>query len=197
MVYEHRTFDRVYLGRHGSKIEPPTRPAMIRVLFVCLGNICRSPTAQGVFESLAAAEGLGDAIGADSAGTAAYHIGLPPDDRATAAALRRGVDLGNYQARQVVAQDFHDFHLVLAMDRSNYGAMTGIVPAGKEDRLGMFLDFAPELAIDEVPEPYYGGGGGFERVLDMCEKASRGLLAHIRREYAGALTLPSARHGQP
>ncbi len=164
---------------------------MIRVLFVCLGNICRSPTAQGVFESLAAAEGLSDAIGADSAGTAAYHIGLPPDVRATAAALRRGIDLTKYRARQVVGQDFHDFHLVLAMDRSNYGAMTGIMPAGKEDRLGMFLHFAPELAIDEVPDPYYGGGGGFERVLDIIEAGSRGLLNHIRTQYAGSLIAPS------
>ncbi len=163
---------------------------MIRVLFVCLGNICRSPTAQGVFESLIAAEGLGNAIGADSAGTGAYHLGQPPDHRATAAAALRGIDLSNYRARQVMGQDFHDFHLVLAMDRSNQVAMTGIVPKGREDRLGMFLDFAPELAIDEVPDPYYGGGGGFERVLDIIEAGSRGLLSQIRTQYAGSLIAP-------
>ena len=169
---------------------------MIRVLFVCLGNICRSPTAQGVFESLIAAEGLEDVIGADSAGTGTYHLGQPPDDRAAAAAALRGIDLSRYRARQVTIEDFHDFHLVLAMDRSNHDALSRIVPAGKEDRLRMFLDFAPGLGIDEVPDPYYGGEGGFEEMLDIIEAGGRGVLAHIRTQYAGSLTPPSARKPQ-
>jgi protein-tyrosine phosphatase len=160
---------------------------MIRVLFVCLGNICRSPSAQGVFESLIEAEGLSGVIGADSAGTAAYHIGEPPDARATAAAALRGIDLGPYRARQVMREDFHDFDLVLAMDRANHAAMARIVPEGREGRLRLFLDFAPEIAIDEVPDPYYGGEDGFERVLDMVEAASRGVLAHIRAEHRDQL----------
>ncbi len=168
---------------------------MIRVLFVCLGNICRSPTAQGVFESLIEDQGLGATVGADSAGTGAYHLGQPPDGRAIAAAALRGIDLSRYRARQVMAQDFHDFDLVLAMDRSNHGAMTGIVPEGKEGRLRLFLDFAPELGIDDVPDPYYGGTGGFERVLDIIEAANRGLLAHIRTRYAGQPMPPATPQG--
>jgi protein-tyrosine phosphatase len=156
---------------------------VIRVLFVCLGNICRSPTAQGVFESLIKDQGLGDTVTADSAGTGAYHLGQPPDGRATAAAALRGIDLSRYRARQVVMEDFHDFDLVLAMDRSNHGAMSRIVPDGRADRLGMFLDFAPDLGIDDVPDPYYGGEGGFERVLDIIEAGSRGLLTHIRARH--------------
>jgi protein-tyrosine phosphatase len=126
---------------------------MIKVLFVCMGNICRSPTAQGVFEHLIAAEGLAHAVAADSAGTTAYHVGQPPDNRATQAAAKRGVDLTGYRARQVGADDFHAFNLVLAMDRDNFGAMGRIVPAERRERLRMFLDFAPALSFDDVPDP--------------------------------------------
>ena len=160
---------------------------MIKVLFVCMGNICRSPTAQGVFEQLIAAEGLAHAIAADSAGTAAYHIGHPPDGRTAAAAAKRGVDLTNYRARQVGADDFHAFDLVLAMDRDNFGAMGRILPAERRERLRMFLEFAPSLGIHDVPDPYYGGADGFERVLDMIEAGSRGVLSHIRSEMGDSL----------
>jgi protein-tyrosine phosphatase len=160
---------------------------MIKVLFVCMGNICRSPTAQGVFENLIAAEGLAHAVAADSAGTSAYHIGHPPDGRAAAAAAKRGINLTAYRARQVTLTDFHDFHLVLAMDRDNFGAMKRIVPPGRRERLRMFLEFVPALGIEDVPDPYYGGADGFERVLDMIEAGSRGVLTHIRSEFGASL----------
>jgi protein-tyrosine phosphatase len=160
---------------------------MIKVLFVCMGNICRSPTAQGVFEQLIAAEGLAHAVAADSAGTSAYHLGSPPDGRAAAAAAKRGVDLTVYRARQVEMADFLDFHLVLAMDRDNFGALQRIVPPGREARLRMFMEFAPALGVDDVPDPYYGGADGFERVLDMIEAGSRGVLAHIRAPFGESL----------
>lgn len=160
---------------------------MIKILFVCMGNICRSPTAQGVFESLAAAEGLAHAVAADSAGTTDYHRGCPPDGRAAGAAAKRGVDLSGYRARQVSAEDFHDFHLVVAMDRDNFRVLERIAPPGLESRLHLFLEFAPEFGIDDVPDPYYGGAGGFERVLDMIEAGSLGLLAHLRAEHGDLL----------
>ncbi len=160
---------------------------MIKVLFVCMGNICRSPTAQGIFEHLIAAEGLAHAVAADSAGTTAYHLGNPPDGRATQAAAKRGVDLTGYRARQVQPADFHDFDLVLAMDRDNFRSLEPIVPPGGEARLRMFLEFAPTLGIDDVPDPYYGAGDGFERVLDMVEAGAHGLLAHIRTEFGSSL----------
>ena len=160
---------------------------MIKVLFVCMGNICRSPTAQGVFEQLIAAEGLTHGIGADSAGTTAYHLGQAPDGRAAAVAAARGVDLTGYRARQVEAADFHAFDLVLAMDRDNFAAMERIVPRERAPRLRMFLEFAPGLGIDDVPDPYYGGTDGFERVLDIIEAGSQGVLAHIRAEFGDSL----------
>lgn len=160
---------------------------MIKILFVCMGNICRSPTAQGVFEQLIAAEGLAHAVAADSAGTGAYHVGQPPDRRAAAAAAIRGVDLTGYRARQVKVADFHDFDLVLAMDRDNFAAMERLVPPGRDERLRMFLEFAPSLGIGDVPDPYYGGGDGFERVLDLIEAGSRGVLAHIRDAFGESL----------
>ncbi len=161
---------------------------MIKVLFVCLGNICRSPTAQGVFESMVGAAGLGRALGADSAGTHGYHIGKPPDARATEAAARRGIDLTRYRARRAEAADFETFDLILAMDRENRRALERLVPEGRRDRLRLFLDFAPETGLRDVPDPYYGGRDGFERVLDLIEAGSRGLLAEIRRDYADRLS---------
>ncbi len=160
---------------------------MIKVLFVCMGNICRSPTAQGVFEHLVAAEGLAHAVAADSAGTTAYHLGNPPDGRATQAAAKRGINLTGYRARQVQAADFHEFDLVLAMGRDNFRDMEPMVPTGYEARLRMFLEFAPGLGIDDVPDPYYGVGDGFERVLDMVEAGCHGLLAHIRATFGKSL----------
>jgi protein-tyrosine phosphatase len=156
---------------------------MVKVLFVCMGNICRSPTAQGVFEFLVNSEELSHAITIDSAGTYAYHIGELPDARARSAALKRGIDLGNQRARRVTESDFREFDYVLAMDRENYDDLEAICPSEQTGKLRLFLDFAPELGVREVPDPYYGGSNGFERVLDLIEHASRGLLAAIRRQH--------------
>lgn len=155
---------------------------MIKVLFVCTGNICRSPTAEGVFRALVAAEGLAGHVATDSAGTHAYHVGEPPDGRSTAAALRRGIDLSDLRARKVRASDYAEFDLVLAMDRGHADILRRQCPVDLAGRVRLFLDFAPDLGIKDVPDPYYGGGDGFERVLDMIEAGSAGLLSHIRRD---------------
>jgi protein-tyrosine phosphatase len=156
---------------------------MVKVLFVCMGNICRSPTAQGVFEHLVRAEALLDSIKADSAGTYAYHVGEIPDERARAAAMKRGIDLGEQRARRVSDSDFTEFDHILAMDRDNYDDLLSICPPTQTGKLRLFLDFAPELGLQEVPDPYYGGITGFERVLDLIEQAARGLLTDIRRQH--------------
>lgn len=154
---------------------------VVRVLFVCMGNICRSPTAQGVFRKLLQQEGLEEIIETDSAGTHAYHAGEPPDRRAQVTALRRGIDLSDLRARRVESEDFSDFEYVLAMDQDNYHSLAQICPRGAEPKLMLLMDFAPHLRTREVPDPYYGGSSGFERVFDMVEAASEGLLADIRR----------------
>jgi protein-tyrosine phosphatase len=153
---------------------------MIKVLFVCTGNICRSPTAEGVFRALVAAEGLGDRIATDSAGTHGYHIGAPPDQRSSAAARRRGVVLDDLRARKVSVADFDEFDLVLAMDRSHHDILARLCPKGREGRLALFMDFAPGWGIKDVPDPYYGGADGFERVLDMIEAGAHGVLTRLR-----------------
>jgi protein-tyrosine phosphatase len=153
---------------------------MIKVLFVCTGNICRSPTAEGVFRALVAAAGLADRIATDSAGTHAYHVGEPPDLRSAATAARRGIVLDDLRARKVRGGDFDEFDLVLAMDRGHLQSLRQLCPKGREDRVRLFMDFAPALGIKDVPDPYYGGGDGFERVLDMIEAASQGILDHLR-----------------
>ncbi len=146
------------------------------VLFVCTGNICRSPTAEGVFRVLAEKEQL--PVRADSAGTHDYHVGEPPDRRATAHALRRGYDISGLRARQVARADFEAFDLVLAMDRGHLRHMERLCAPEHRNKLRLFLDFAG-LKEADVPDPYYGGAEGFERVLDMVEAASRGLLDHF------------------
>lgn len=153
----------------------------IRVLFVCTGNICRSPTAEGVFRALLTAEGLDGQVDVESAGTHGYHIGEPPDARSQEAALRRGIDLSGHRARRTRPSDFTDFDYVLAMDDSNLDAL-GRAPADGAE-VGLFLDFAPKLNEREVPDPYYGGASGFEHVLDLVEAASAGLLAAIRERH--------------
>lgn len=152
---------------------------MIKVLFVCMGNICRSPTAQGVFRGLVERRGLQHHISTDSAGTIAFHVGNPPDRRAMATAKTRGFDLSDMRARQVSASDFSRFDYVLAMDESNHQDLQRICPDGMEHKLHMFLDFAPQLDEREVPDPYYGGQHGFEHVFDLVEAASAGLIRHI------------------
>jgi protein-tyrosine phosphatase len=155
----------------------------VRVLFVCMGNICRSPTAQGVFEKLVEEAGLARAIEADSAGTHAYHIGKSPDKRAVAAASGRGYDLTRQRARRIEAADLTRFDYILAMDHENLREIRELAAPDYNGKLGLFMDFARHAPHDEVPDPYYGGGGGFERVLDLVEDAARGLLDHIRRQH--------------
>ncbi|MEO1081053.1 MAG: low molecular weight protein-tyrosine-phosphatase [Pseudomonadota bacterium] len=153
---------------------------MTSVLFVCLGNICRSPTAEGVFREFVRAEGLIDEIAIDSAGTGAWHVGEPPDQRAQAAAASRGYDLSAQRARQVTKADFERHDLILAMDRANLDDLHAICPTPRQDRIHLFLTFAQNADVEEVPDPYYGAGDGFQHVLDLVEDASRGLLAHLR-----------------
>ena len=153
----------------------------IRVLFVCMGNICRSPTAHGVFEAMVKAEGLSDLIEVDSAGTHAYHVGEPPDPRSQETALARGVDLSTQRARRAVSEDFERFDYVIAMDRDNHQILRAICPQGREARLSLFLSFIPGQQSQDVPDPYFGGGKGFDLVFDLVEAASRGLLEQIRR----------------
>lgn len=156
---------------------------MVKVLFVCLGNICRSPTAEGVFRDLVNKRGFSGQIITDSAGTGSWHVGKGPDERAQQAAQARGVDLSDLRARQAKAKDFLDFDYVLAMDRSNYANLQNICPPGYEDKLHMFLSFYADSPEEEVPDPYYGGPAGFDYVLDLVEEASEGLLRDIEKGY--------------
>lgn len=154
---------------------------MVKVLFVCLGNICRSPTADAVFRKMVDDAGLDDRIIVDSAGTGSWHIGHAPDRRATAAAALRGYDLAPLRARQVTADDFQRFDHILAMDESNLVDLQSLCPHHHQGKLRLFLEFAPEFNEREVPDPYYGGDDGFDRVLDMVEAAAVGLLQQLRR----------------
>ncbi len=151
----------------------------IKVLFVCMGNICRSPTAEGVFTHLVQTKKLAHLFSIDSAGTHAYHIGDAPDLRAQKAALNRGIDISHLRGRKVVFGDFEDFDFVLAMDDDNHAILMGACPPQHQHKIHYFLSFAPQLNTREVPDPYYGGGQGFERVLDMIEAASDGFLKHL------------------
>lgn len=152
----------------------------VKVLFVCLGNICRSPTAEGVFTKLVKEHRLDAQFVIDSAGTHAYHIGKEPDLRSQAAALERGVDLSGLRGRQVINGDFEDFDFLLAMDDENYAILIKACPEHYQNKIKYFLDYAPHLNERQVPDPYYGGQYGFERVLDMIEAASAGFLNALR-----------------
>ena len=156
---------------------------MVSVLFVCMGNICRSPTAQGVFEKYVAAEGLNNHINVDSAGTHAYHVGEQPDIRAQKSALARNIDISHIRARKAIENDFLQFDYILAMDRENYQNLLGLCPQDCEHKLRLFLSFAPQLDVEEVPDPYYGGPKGFENVLDLIEEASKALLMDIKNHH--------------
>ncbi len=156
---------------------------MVRILFVCLGNICRSPTAEGVFRALIEQEGLADRVLIDSAGTHAYHVDDPPDERAQAAALRRGIDISGLRGRKVVPADFESFDYVLAMDRENLDNLLALSAPEHRHKIRLFLDYAPQRTECEVPDPYYGGPAGFDRVLDMLGEASLGLLAALRARH--------------
>ena len=156
---------------------------MVKVLFVCLGNICRSPTAEGVFTALVDREGLTDLVSVDSAGTGDWHVGDQPDRRAQAAAKARGYDLSMQRARQIKEMDFWDFDYVIAMDSQNHSDLSMMAPTNAQDRIRMFLSFAPKEGITDVPDPYYGGSNGFDHVLDLVEAASLGLLQEIRKRH--------------
>lgn len=157
----------------------------IKVLFVCMGNICRSPTAQGVFQAMVAEAGLSKRIAVDSAGTHAYHIGNPPDTRASRAAARRGLDLTGQRARRVETADFARFDYVLAMDSSNLDDLLSICPQEHRQKVHLFLEFSSPAGLANVPDPYYGGERGFERVLDLVEEGASALLEDIRRRLDG------------
>ncbi|MDD1612572.1 MAG: low molecular weight phosphotyrosine protein phosphatase [Methylococcaceae bacterium] len=148
----------------------------IKVLFVCMGNICRSPTAEGVFTQLVKERNLAHHFTIDSAGTHAYHVGNAPDRRAEKAAGERGVDISHLRARKFVIGDFEDFDYILAMDGDNYSILASSCPEPHRHKISYFLDYAPHLGKREVPDPYYGGSYGFERVLDLVEAASEGFL---------------------
>jgi protein-tyrosine phosphatase len=156
----------------------------INILFVCMGNICRSPTAEGVFRRLVQNAGLEHKLHIDSAGTHDYHIGKSPDRRASASALQRGYDLSALRGRQVSERDFHEFDYILAMDNENLANLQRISPPGHAAKLSLFLEFSTNFSESEVPDPYYGGAQGFEHVLDLVEDAARGLLLKLEREHA-------------
>ncbi|KWE63773.1 phosphotyrosine protein phosphatase [Burkholderia ubonensis] len=152
----------------------------VAICFVCLGNICRSPTAEGVMRHQVEAAGLADRIDVDSAGTGDWHVGEPPDARAQAAARTRGYDLSALRARQVSAADFERFDLLLAMDEANLAELRRRCPEQHRDKVRLLMEFAPGAAASEVADPYFGGAQGFEQVLDQCEAACRGLLDTLR-----------------
>lgn len=150
-----------------------------RLLFVCMGNICRSPTAKGVFDAVLEEAGV-DFV-SESAGTHGYHVGNPPDPRAIEAALHVGVDIRNDRARRLTVEDFHRFDRVLTMDRANLDAALALQPVGAPARVQLVMELVPDYGMDEVPDPYYGGEDGFTRVVDMLQAAARALAQELRR----------------
>ena len=156
----------------------------VSVLFVCTGNICRSPTAEGVLRHKLGGLGLAARVGVDSAGLGDWHVSNPPDARAIARAAGRGYDLSALRARQFQRRDYDDFHLILGMDRGHMAAMTRNRPASAQAKLHLFLDFAPEpLRARDVPDPYYGDLGDYDRALDLIEPGVEALIATLERTY--------------
>lgn len=155
----------------------------VGVLFVCTGNICRSPTAEGQFRTLVEGQGLAGMFTIDSAATHDYHIGKRPDPRTIQAAARRGLDLAPLRARQVGVEDFAAFDHIVAMDRGHLDILHQLAPPERRDRVSLFLDHAPQTGLHDVPDPYFGGADGFETVLDLIEAGCQGLLAHIRQTH--------------
>lgn len=152
----------------------------VKILFVCMGNICRSPTAEGVFSTLTDKKSVNQQIVVESAGTHAYHIGEAPDLRSQKVAKDRGVDLSMQRARKVIFGDFEDFDYLLAMDEDNYTILMSSCPEEYQHKVKYFLEYAPQLSVRDVPDPYYGGKYGFETVLDLIEEASKGLLNSLK-----------------
>ena len=157
---------------------------MTKVLFICMGNICRSPTAEGVFRHLVQSVGMGQEIHIDSAGTHDYHVGNPPDRRAQQAASQRGYDLTSLRGRQVSPADFEHFDYVLAMDFDNLANLQRICPKQHSNKVHLLMEYSEKFDAREVPDPYFGGPQGFEMVLDMVEDAAEGLLRTIRQKGA-------------
>jgi len=157
----------------------------MRVLFVCTGNICRSPTAEAIFRKLVADAGMQDTITADSAGTHGYHIGEPPDPRASAAAARRGYDMSGLRARKVARVDLDRFDLIVAMDRDHLAILSGMAQPATAHKLKLMMSYARRFKEQDVPDPYYGGPQDFERALDMLEDAGRGLLESLSKPGRG------------
>jgi protein-tyrosine phosphatase len=153
-----------------------------RVLLVCMGNICRSPTAEGVLRQLLKINNLGDTVEVDSAGTHGYHVGEAPDSRTQRAAALRGYNLSQLRARKVARQDLDYFDLILAMDKSNFDNLQRMAAPEQQERIRLFMDYARNFDDEEVPDPYYGLGHGFDLVLDMVEDASLGLIDEIRQK---------------
>jgi protein-tyrosine phosphatase len=158
-----------------------SQPTRTRVLMVCMGNICRSPTAEAVLRHRVTRAGLLERVEIDSAGTHAWHTRNPPDERSIAHAARRGYDLTGLRARRIEPADFDRFDLLLAMDEDNLAHLLETAPAEAHHRLRLLMTFAPQPGLHEVPDPYYGGPAGFERVLDLIESACDGLVEHLRR----------------
>ncbi len=154
-----------------------------RVLFVCTGNICRSPTAEGVFREIVARQGLAGRIHADSVGTHGYHVGDPPDRRAIATARGRGIDLSGLRARRIEPADFDCFDMIIAMDEGHYHALRSGAGQGAKAALSLFMDYAPNACITGVPDPYYGTLDDFEYVLDLVEQGAAGLLDVIKQDF--------------
>ena len=154
----------------------------IRVLFVCTGNICRSPSAEGVFRHYVAKAGLSDRVQTDSAGTHDFHVGDTPDPRAQKAATQRGYDLSRMYGRQVIRRDFIEFDYVLAMDQLNMKQLARLAPPEHAHKLRLFMEFAYGSSVSEIPDPYHGSAEDFEKVLDMLEAAAEGLLDHVRAQ---------------
>jgi low molecular weight protein-tyrosine phosphatase len=162
---------------HQSEHQPPAAP--VRILFVCMGNICRSPTAEAVLRALARRLAPQLALEVDSAGTHDYHVGHAPDERAQQVARTHGIDMSGLRARVLVREDFERFDRVLAMDARVYRAALALAPRQHRQRLRLFMDYAPELQLREVPDPYYGDAQDFENVFRLSEQAARGLLREL------------------
>ena len=154
---------------------------MQRILFVCTGNICRSPTAEGVFRHLVAEAGLADRIATDSVGLEGWHVGNPPDPRSTRAAAGRGIDISDLRARKLAPEDFDRFDLLLAMDEGHHRDMLRRAASARQGRVRMFMEAAAGHPAPSVPDPYYGGDDGFESVLDMIEEGARAWLRELKR----------------
>lgn len=153
-----------------------------RILLVCMGNICRSPTAEGVLRKFIKINNLGDVVEVDSAGTHGYHVGEAPDSRTQRAASVRGYNLSQLRARKVARQDLDYFDLILAMDKSNLDNLQRLATPEQMGRLKLFMDYAKNFDDNEVPDPYYGLGHGFDLVLDMIEDASQGLIEEVKQK---------------